>query len=188
MNARYTHAPGVRFSSVLALCLSLAVVCTASAQDLAEPTVGDQAGKFGVGFASSWPAYGLSGTMRINEKITAEAVIGFLGTISNFGARGWYRFNRNPTYDLYGYAGASLYRYEYTTFVSSTFRTQRATENVLGLGGGVGIEAGIQSLFKDETLPPIFLNWEIGLALANFDYYNFSSFSFGGGVHYRFGN
>ena len=188
MNARYAHPIRIRFVHVLMFCLSFAMIEAAAAQDLAEPTVGAQAGKYGIGFASSWPAYGLSGTMRINEKITAEAVVGFLGTISNFGARGWYRFNRNPTWDLYGYAGASLYRYEYSTFVSSTFRTQRATENVLGLGGGVGIEAGIQTLFKDESLPPIFLNWEVGIALANFDYYNFSSFSFGGGVHYRFGN
>jgi hypothetical protein len=162
-------------------------VQTVAAQGIEEPTIGSQGGRFGIGFASSWPAYGISGTMRISEAITGEAVLGFFGAISNFGGRAWYRFNRNQNYDLYGYGAVSLYRYGYTEFVGPTLSTRRATESVLGLGGGAGIESGIQTLFKDDSLPPIFLNWEIGIAMANFDRYNFSSFVYGGGIHYRFG-
>lgn len=177
-------------------CISLVVVPVvmgqaAEAED--EPavsnvdaTVGLQGGRYGVGFASSWPTYGLSGTIQLSETLTAEAVVGFLGTISSFGGRAWYRFNRNPNYDLYGYGSASLYQYRYTT-LGLDFSTRRATENVLGLGGGVGIEAGIQTLLKNDELPPVFLNWEIGLGIASFDHYNFSSFVFGGGIRYRFG-
>jgi hypothetical protein len=195
--------PGGRVPSfVLVLSLLLAGLQTASGQDVQESvatqstvgleqSVGTQGGRFGIGFASSWPAYGLSGTMQISEAITAEAVLGFLGAISNFGARGWYRFNRNPTYDFYGFASASLYQYRYRGLEydrqSLDLREKSVTENVLGVGGGAGIEVGLQSLFKDTALPPIFMNWEIGLALASFDHYNFSAFMFGGGVHYRFG-
>lgn len=157
-----------------------------TADSIGVTTVGVQGGRYGVGFASSWPAYGLSGTLQVSEKMTAEAVLGFLGTISNFGGRLWYRFNRSPKYDFYGFGAASLYRYRYTTY-DSRFEIRRATENVLGIGGGAGLEIGLQSFFEDEELPPIFFNWEIGLSVASFEYYDFSSFIFGGGIHYRFG-
>ena len=152
-----------------------------------DATVGNQEGRFGIGFASSWPTHGISGTMRINDEVTAEAVVGFLGPVSNYGGRAWYRFNRNSTYDIYGYAAVSVFRHRHTEFIPGSLDTRRATESVLGLGGGVGIETGIQTIFQDRELPPVFVNWEIGIALASFDHYNFSSFAFGGGVHYRFG-
>lgn len=163
--------------NLLILCLPLLIAQTVSAQET-EQSVGLQGGRYGIGFASSWPAYGLSGTLQVNEKITAEAVLGFFGTVSNIGARGWYRFNRKPEYDLYGYAGVGLYQWGNRVY----------NEDVIGLGGGVGIEAGLGRLFDDPSFPPIFVNAEVGLAYANFKYYNFSSFIFGAGVHYRFGN
>ncbi len=150
----------------------------AAADSLDATTVGLQGGRFGLGVTSSWPAYGLSGTMQVSETLTAEALLGFLGTVTNFGGRVWYRFKRDVDYDLYGYGAASLYRYDYVI----------DTESVLGLGGGAGIEAGLQRLFDDADFPPIFVNAEVGLAFANFQYYNFSTFIFGAGIHYRFGN
>ncbi len=193
------HSSGKRSRAAFATLTILLLACIAPASfaQIAEQegsvsavdedaTVGLQGGKFGVGFASSWPSYGLSGTYQMSETLTAEAVVGFFGSIRSFGARGWYRFNRNTNYDLYGYGTINLYQYDYTT-VNAAFRVVDETESVLGLGGGAGIEAGIQTLFKDRTLPPIFLNWEVGIAIASFDYYNFSSFVFGGGLHYRFG-
>jgi hypothetical protein len=168
--------PAVRPARLLLLGLALAAVQTATAQD-SGPTVGLQGGRYGLGVTSSWPAYGVSGTLQLTDKITAEAVLGFFGTVSNFGGRGWYRFNRNVNYDLYGYAGASLYHWG----------NQLYDESVLGLGGGVGIEAGLATLLNDETFPPIVVNAEVGMAFADFEYYDFSSFVFGAGVHYRFG-
>lgn len=187
MTRKVHHATLIRFVPLLILGLLFTGAQLVSAQEVSDPTIGSQGGRFGIGFASSWPAYGISGTMHFNERITGEAVLGFLGTISNLGGRAWYRFNRQTNYDLYGYAAASLYQYRYNAFDPLTLGTRKETENVIGIGGGAGIETGLRALFKDETLPPIFFNWEIGLALANFDYYNFSSFVFGGGIHYRFG-
>jgi hypothetical protein len=177
-----------RIGPLLVAALLLLVVPPAAAQDQAAPsqanaqesdlTVGVQGGRFGVGTASSWPAYGLSGTYHVNEKVTAQAVLGFFGTVSSFSGRGWYRFTRDIKYDLYGYAGAGLYRYDYVF----------DTENVLGLGAGVGIEASLQKLFDDDDFPPIFANSELGLSYADFDFYNFSALTFGFGIHYRFGS
>ena len=181
MMHRSLHSDLVRTAHpfIFALLLGAAAFAAqpAAAQET-EPTVGVQDGRFGVGFASSWPAYGISGTLQVSETITAEAVIGFLGTVSNFSGRGWYRFNRKPNYDLYGYGTAGVYRYGYSL----------GTENVLGLGAGVGIEAGLKRMLNDPTFPPIFINAEIGLGYADFEYYDFSSFVFGAGIHYRFGN
>ncbi len=184
MFQRSSYPFSTRLAHLLIISLFFVATPEVAAQDgeprdpaIGDATVGVQGGRYGVGFASSWPAYGVSGTLQISETLTAEAVLGFLGAVSNFSGRAWYRFKRDPSYDLYGYGGAGVYRYGYFG----------GTENVLGLGGGVGVEAGLQSLLDDEDLPPIFLNAEFGLAYANFDFYNFSSFTFGSGIHYRFG-
>lgn len=177
-----------------AVTLSLLLVVPASAQgtesmqDRTSPDapISLQGGRYGVGFASTWPTYGISGTYQINEIMTAEAIVGAFGTVSNFGGRLWYRFSLDPKYDLYGFGGTSLLRYGYTEFVPPN-QMRDATENVLGLSAGAGIESGLQALFGDRSLPPIFFNWEIGLSYADFKHYNFSSFMFGGGVRYRFG-
>lgn len=92
--------------------------------DLTVP-VGAQSGSFGVGTGSSWPAYGLSGTYRVNDRVTAEAILGFFGSVQSLAGRGWYRFKQDPTYDLYGFATAGLFRYDYVF----------DTESVLGVGG-----------------------------------------------------
>lgn len=144
--------------------------------DLTVP-VGAQSGQFGVGMGSSWPAYGVSGTYRVNDKITAEAIVGLLGTVQSFAGRGWYRFKQDPTYDLYGFATAGLFRYDYVV----------DTESVLGIGGGAGIELSWAKILDKPDFPPIYSNFDLGLILANFDHYNWSGFAFGGGIHYRFG-
>lgn len=159
----------------------------AAGQDAASPgldgTVGVQGGRFGIGVASSWPAYGISGTLQVSETLTAEAVLGFFGSVSNFSVRGWYRFNRNESYDLYAYGAVGVYRYRYNLIINS------GTESVLGLGAGGGIEGSLQKLFEEEDFPPIFVNAELGLAFASFEYYSgFSALIFGIGIHYRFGD
>jgi len=168
-------------SAVLFLLVPVAVGQDApneQSADTPDLTVGVQGGPFGVGTASSWPAYGLSGTYLVNERVTAQAVLGFFGTVSSFSGRGWYRFNRNDNYDIYGYAGAGLYRYDSGIDV----------ESVLGLGAGAGVEVSLAKLFDDEDFPPIFANSELGLSYANFDFYDFSALTFGFGIHYRFGS
>ncbi len=180
MNQRITTAT---FIFLLGLTL---LVPAATAQTI-DGTVGVQGGRYGVGFASSWPSYGISGTLQMSETLTAEAIIGALGAVSHFGGRVWYRFNRNVNYDLYGYGAVGVYRYRSGYYFNGRGDRIRDTESVLGLGAGVGIEAGLQKLLDDENFLPLFINAEFGLALASFEYYNFSSFSFGAGIHYRFG-
>ncbi|TVQ16170.1 MAG: hypothetical protein EA364_00575 [Balneolaceae bacterium] len=150
-------------------------------------TVGMQGGRYGVGFASSWPAYGLSGTLQFSETITGEVILGFLGVISNIGARGWYRFNTNHNYDIYAYGGLSLLMYRYDTFDSGFNRTKK-TETVPAIGAGVGMEFSLQQLLDDESFPPLFFTIELGLSIASFDHYDFSFLSFGSGLRYRFGD
>lgn len=143
--------------------------------DLTVP-VGAQSGRFGIGTGSSWPAYGVSGTYRVTDQITAEAILGLFGAIQSITGRGWYRFQQDPTYDLYAFGTAGIMRYDYII----------DTESSLGLGGGVGIEFSWAKILDNADFPPIFSNIDIGLVLANFDRYNWSGFSFGGGIHYRF--
>ncbi|HET6567517.1 MAG TPA: hypothetical protein VFG50_06095 [Rhodothermales bacterium] len=187
LGARYflkSESPTPRNPALLLGCFFLFLLTPLSANGQTstdQPAAGTPGGRFSVGFASSWPAYGISGTMQVNEKVTAEAVVGFLGAVTNLSGRGWYRFNRKPSYDLYGYGAVGVYRYGYSALGASD------TESVLGLGGGVGIEASLGKLLKDEDFPPIYVNTELGLAFANFEHYNFSSFIWGAGVHYRFG-
>ena len=150
-----------------------------------DSTVGVQGGRYGVGLGSSWPAYGLSGTIQISETITGEAILGFFGDVTNFGGRIWYRFNRNAKYDIYGYGGVGVYRYK---GFDSILLDIGVSEGVLGLGFGAGVEAGLAKLFDDEDFPPIFVSAELGIALASFEYYGgFSTISLGFGIHYRFG-
>ena len=120
----------------------------AAAQESDLMTVGVQGGRYGVGLASAWPAYGVSGTLQVSETLTAEAIVGFLGAISNFSARGWYRFTPSEKYDLYGYGSVGVLRYDYS------FRGAGDTESVLGLGAGAGIEVSLAKLFDDEDFPP----------------------------------
>lgn len=150
-------------------------------------TVGMQGGRYGVGFASSWPAYGLSGTLQFSETFTGEVILGFLGVISNIGARAWYRFNTNHNYDIYAYGGLSFLMYRYDTF-DSNFNRSKKTETVPGIGVGVGMEFSLQQLLDDDTFPPLFFTLELGLSIASFNNYDFSFLSFGSGIRYRFGD
>ena len=173
-----------RFVQRYAACVTLLVLgltsVPAAAQDADDEAAGiESASPFGVGFQASWPAYGLSGLYDVNEQITAQAVIGFLGTVTTFAGRGIYRFQRDDLYNLYGFGEAGVLRWAGAGF---------ASETALGIGGGAGIEFDLAEAFSSETdsFPPLFASLEIGLTLANFDNYNFSLLGLGGGIHYRF--
>jgi hypothetical protein len=137
-----------------------------------------ESGRFGVGLQSSWPSYGLSGIYDMSDQITLQAVVGALGTVTNLGARALYRFNQQEKYNLYGFGTAGLWRYDYTI----------DTESVVGFGGGAGIELDWREIIspEDGSFPPLYSSFDLGFVLADFDHYNFSGFSFGGGLHYRF--
>lgn len=169
----------MRFSTcTLALLAALLLSAPAlHAQDEA-PTVGVQDGKFGVGFASAFPAYGVSAAYYHNETLTGSVVVGFLGNVTAYGGRVWYRFRRDVPYDLYAYGSLASYRVDVFFF----------EESALGYGAGVGIEASLKQLLNSEDFPPVFVNAEIGLAGASWDTYGgFSAVGVGVGAHIRFG-
>jgi hypothetical protein len=136
--------------------------------------------QWGIGFQSSWPSYGLSVQYDMADRITAQGILGALGTVTNFGGRLLYRFQQEEVYDIYGYGAVGLLRWG----GSGVF----ASETSVGVGGGGGIELDWQSILTpdDRTFPPIFSSIEIGFTVASFDHYNFNALTLGGGIHYRF--
>jgi hypothetical protein len=144
-----------------------------------EHTMLNREGRFGVGFQSSYPAWGLSGTYDVNEDISAQAILGFFGNLQTYAARGVYRFQQEDQWNLYGYGLLGIWRYSFSAFGISD------SENAVGFGLGAGMEYDWRSW--NETLPPIYWNIELGLGIVDMDHYNFSTIMFGAGLHYRFG-
>jgi len=134
--------------------------------------------RWGVGFQSSFPAYGLSAVYDLSEPITLQGVLGAFGVLNTFSARVLYRFQRERAYDLYGFGTAGIWRYS----------TSLYNETPVGVGGGAGIELDWRSLFSpdDGSFPPLFSSIDLGFTAVSFDHYNFNGLSIGAGLHYRF--
>lgn len=133
--------------------------------------------KFGVGFQSSFPAYGISGSMDVNENITAQAIIGFFGSLKTYAGRGLYRFKKEQHWEMYGYGMIGAWNYGFLG----------VSETVLGFGAGAGLEYDWRAFNPD--LPPLFWNIELGIGFVDFSdevNYNFSTLLIGIGVYYRF--
>jgi hypothetical protein len=127
--------------------------------------------KFGIGFQSSLPAWGISGSMDLkNSKLCVQGVLGMVSELKTIAGKVVYKFKEKESYNTYGYGMIGIWSFE--------------NESSLGFGGGVGIEFDWRALSK--TLPEIWWNLEIGIASVNLNYYNYSAFSMGLGVHYRF--
>ena len=141
---------------------------TAFAQDQEE-------GKYKIGFQASFPSYGLSGIMKVNEKVSVQGVAAPFGEVTTFAVRGLYRFRDEPGWNAYGYGSVGMYNYTAGSI----------DENTTGFGAGVGIEYDWQSRFSEEA-PPLTSNIEIGIGSVDLEYYEYSSFSFGVGTHYKF--
>jgi hypothetical protein len=162
---------------VALIAAHLMLAPAAFAQDAPPADLPPEPGRYGVGFQSSWPAWGLSGTYEVNERITAQAVLGLLGTLNSISARGLYRFQKNENYDLYGFGTVGMWSY-----------TVGTRENSLGVGGGAGVELNWQRILGADRgdFPPIFSTVDLGLVLATFEHYNFRGLQIGTGIHYRF--
>jgi len=132
---------------------------------------------YAVGTQWSAPAYGVSGKFDLSKKVTGQAVLGFFGTVSQFSGRILYRFQKNNAYDIYGYGSVGSWNYSFGG-------------SAVGFGGGVGLEYSWPKLLDNADVPPLFGNLELGFVTlgTEFEGYNFSSFGFGIGIHYRFGD
>jgi len=85
------------------------------------------------GFQSSWPSHGLSVKMDFTDKITGQAVVGFLGALNNYSVRGLYKFKQESFYSMYGFGSLGLWTWD------SDYADWK-DESVLGIGGGAGFE------------------------------------------------
>ncbi|MFB6272692.1 MAG: hypothetical protein ABEL51_07345 [Salinibacter sp.] len=128
--------------------------------------------KYGIGFQWAAPAFGVSGTYDFTNRITGQAVLGFIGGLQTYAARGLYRFKRKEALSLYGYGTIGAWRYSGALTSSSA----------LGLGGGVGVEYGWGQIYGNLELGFVGLDGE----LAGYND-SFSSVTYGIGLHYKFG-
>lgn len=129
--------------------------------------------KYGIGLQWAAPAFGVSGMYNFTNRITGQAVLGFIGGLQTYAARGLYRFKRQKTLSLYGYGTLGAWRYSGALTSSSA----------LGFGGGVGVEYGWGQLYGNLEMGYVGLSGE----LAGYNDSS-SSVTYGIGIHYKFDN
>jgi len=146
---------------------------------------GENRGKFGVGFQSSFPAWGVSGMMDISNNMALQGILGAFGDLKLYGGRGIYRFRQEQRWNTYGYGLIGAWSYKGIE-IDSNFTWKETTETVVGFGAGVGVEYDWRAWVPG--LPPIWSNLEIGFGRTKFEEvdYDFSTFMLGAGFHYRF--
>lgn len=138
--------------------------------------------RLGVGMQANFPVFGISAKADLTEKHSAQAVLGVLGSVSSYYARYIYNFKEKETEIqitlkpyLYGQAGYFVYD------LGKTYNLDIDKESVFGFGFGGGLEWYYKPLTKNLKF-----NIELGYSKVDFDYYDFKSISFGGGIHYYF--
>ena len=161
--------------TLVAATVALALGRPAAALELGAP-LADGQGRLAAGLQTSFVSGGLSLKYRVTEKVTAQGTLGVLGSLTNYGVRGLYHFTEEDFWSAYGFGGVGLWRYDGGRFFRS--------ESVFGVNGGAGVEYDLRGLAP--TLPAVFVSGELGLGVANFDNYSFSSVGLGFGLHYRF--
>ncbi|RIW13373.1 hypothetical protein D0X99_16495 [Algoriphagus lacus] len=158
------------------LILFFSAISFGKAQDLGHP-------RFGVGFQSSFPSFGLSGKYDFTEKHSAQAVLGFSGPFTSIYGRYLYNFQEKGdsfVYKPYLLGQLGTYSYKYTTFDDQgNPRSER--ENHIGFGVGAGIEFHVP-----EITDAVRLNIELGFNQVGFEFYDYSGFLIGIGGHYYF--
>lgn len=131
----------------------------------------------GIGMQFSLPAGGVSLKADITKHHTLQAVVGLFGPYSSYYGRYLFNFKENGNdfkYKPYLYGQAGVFEYDFESFYD-------LSESVFGFGFGGGFE-WYYAPFTDR----IRFNTEIGYGKVDLEYYDFKSFSFGGGIHYYF--
>ena len=141
-------------------------------------------GKYKVGFMASFPSYGLSGIMKVNDKVSVQGILAPMGDLSNYSVRGLYKIEEEESWHTYGYGSIGLWTHTYTDY-SNSYGGEDETESAVGIGAGVGIEYD-WSIWYGEDFPPISSSIEIGFGSVGLDNYNYSSISIGAATHYKF--
>ncbi len=118
---------------------------------------------------------GLSAKYDLNEKMTAQAILGFWGDVSSYTAKLNYKFKKGDHYDLYGYGDAGMLVWDGSRYYDS--------ESVATFGAGAGGELDLRKF--DPDFIPLFVNLELGLSHGSFKNYSYSAFGWGLGIHYK---
>lgn len=169
-------------SSILILVF---ILLLAQSSVLAQNNILDQeAGKYKVGFMASFPSYGLSGIMEINDKVSVQGILAPMGDLSNYSVRGLYKIEERESWHTYGYGSIGLWTHKYTDYSNNPYG-ETETESAIGIGAGVGIEYD-WSIWYGEDTPPISSSLEIGFGSVGLDNYNYSAISIGAATHYKF--
>ena len=142
--------------------------------------------KFGMGFQSSFPAWGISGMMDVAPNISVQGILGLFGDLRTYAGRGIYRFTKEPYWNTYGYGMIGAWSYPWLEYDWVAQRWVERTETAMGFGAGAGVEYNWQAW--ERNLPPIWWNAEVGIGMVEFEeaLYEFSTFMIGVGAHYRF--
>ncbi len=137
-------------------------------------------GRIGLGYQGMFPASGIHAKYDVTDRITAQGVIGFWGTISTYAARGIYKFS-DSGYPIYAFG--TLSKFNYDGYLGT------AADSVIGYGGGVGIEYNWQDLVGAD-IPPLHWNIELGFigVSSSFGYSGLGGIFFGGGLTYYLDN
>ena len=146
-------------------------------------------GKYKIGFMASFPSYGLSGIMKINDKVSVQGILAPMGDLSSYSVRGLYKIQEEETWHTYSYGSIGIWKHEYEEVVNSSnyynLTTETKTESAVGFGAGVGIEYD-WSIWYGEDFPPISSSLEIGFGSVGLDNYEYSAISIGAATHYKF--
>ena len=124
--------------------------------------------------------HGISGKYDINDKLTAQAIIGVwgYGDLTSMTGRVLYKFKKKEHLDFYGYGAVSSW-----TWNSHNYYYKDETS--IGFGAGGGVEYDIRGI--DPEFIPLYINLDLGFQVANFNNYNdFSGLGWGLGLHYKF--
>ncbi len=133
--------------------------------------------KASLGLQYTFPSYGISGKLHLNDHNSVQAVFGAFGIVSNFSGRYNYLFDergkRNVKPFLYGQVGMWRYNSDILSI----------DESALGFGFGAGLEFDWMDFISENLSTSI----EIGYGNVDLLYYDFAVTSFGFGLHYNFG-
>lgn len=127
--------------------------------------------------SNGWYAGGLSAKMDLNDKLTAQAILG-VGTFTTVTGRGLYKFMKQDKLDVYGYGSLGFWHWGGDRYYDS--------ESSMTFGAGAGIEYDLRGLGAQFTAP-VFVSSELGLNVVSFDNYgSVSALGFNIGIHYKF--
>lgn len=126
----------------------------------------------GVGVQLTWPAYGVSGILDLNDRLSVQGVV---GTTWGYGlsltGRGLYRIEPQEKFTPYVFGAAGVWT-GYLGYTAPSF------------AAGAGIELDARTFAPD--LPALFINLEAGFNVVTYAGGATSYFEVGPGIHYRF--